>query len=138
MRTVRSKLALMGDGKDRRCSTCPWILASATSPFTGLLRASLAEELSSLSQAFLAASFQLGVTKPLRPNLFRAVRSDAAFVLVEFVLMLPIVAFNDRYFLLSQSGEPADDLVVGATSLEVRNQVVNRNLTRGKARSSRG
>jgi hypothetical protein len=52
--------------------------------------------------------------------------SDAALVLVKFVLVLPVVVLDDPDLLVSQTGEPAHDLLVGATLLEVRNQVVNR------------
>jgi hypothetical protein len=57
---------------------------------------------------------------PLRANLFRAVGSNAAFVLVEFILVLAVVTLDDRDLLVGQAGEPADDLVVGAPVLEVR------------------
>ena len=76
---------------------CPWILASATSPFTVVLPASLPQELSETSQALVAASFRLWETKPLRPNLLRAVNSDAALILVELMLVLPVVALDDPW-----------------------------------------
>jgi hypothetical protein len=73
----------------------------------------------------MAASVPLGEANPLQPDLFRAVRLDATFVLIQLVLVLPIVALDDRDLFVSQTGDPADDLVVGAPRLEVRNQVMN-------------
>jgi hypothetical protein len=67
----------------------------------------------------MATSFAIGETKLLRPNLFRAIGSDAALVLVKLVPVLPVVELDDRDLLVSQTGEPADDLVVGAPVLEV-------------------
>jgi len=84
----------------------------------------------------MAASLPLWETKPLQPNLFRAVGSDAALVLVKLVLVLPVVALNDPDFLVSQTGEPADHLIVGAPVLEVRNQVVDRNPAGGELEPS--
>jgi len=63
--------------------------------------------------------------KPLRANLLRAVGPDATLVLVEFILVLAVVTLDDRDLLVSQTGEPVDDLVVGAPVLEVRDQVVD-------------
>jgi hypothetical protein len=119
-----------------REETCPWILASATSPFTVVLPASLLQELSETSQALVAASFPLGETKPLQPNLFRAVSSDTAFVLIQFVLVLPVVALDDRDLLVGQTREPASDLIVGAPVLEVRNEVVDSNPAGGELEPS--
>jgi hypothetical protein len=73
---------------------------------------------------------------PLRPNLFRAKGLDAALVLVKLVLVLPVVPLDDRDLLVSQTGEPAEDLVVGAPGLEVRNQVVNRDPAGGELEAS--
>src|SRR5208282_3479480 len=84
-----------------REETCPWILASATSPFTVVLPASLLQELSETSQALVAASFPLGETKPLQPNPFRAVRPETAFVLIKFVLVLPVIALDDPDLLVT-------------------------------------
>jgi hypothetical protein len=82
------------------------------------------------------ASFRLWETKPLRPNLLRAVSLDAALILVELILVLPVVALDDPNLLVSQTRDPADDLVVGAPVLEVRNQVVNRNAAGGELEPS--
>src|SRR5437870_3636388 len=84
----------------------------------------------------MAASFRLGETKPLQPNLFRAVRLDTAFVLIKFVLVLPVVALDDPDLLVSQTRDPADDLVVGTPFLEVRNQVMNRDSAGGELEPS--
>jgi len=65
----------------------------------------------------MAASFPLWETKPLRPNLFRVVGPDTAVVLVKLVLVLKVVALADPDLLVSQTGDPADDLVVGAPLL---------------------
>ena len=65
-----------------------------------------------------------------------AVSSDAALILVELILVLPIVALHDPNLLVSQTRDPADDLVVGAPVLEVRNQVVNRNPAGGELEPS--
>jgi hypothetical protein len=59
----------------------------------------------------MAASFPFGKTKPLQPNLFRAVRLDTAFVLIKLVLVLPVVALDDR-----------DLLELIAESKEARNE----------------
>jgi hypothetical protein len=91
------------------------------SPFTVGLLASLLQELSETSQALRAASFRLWETKPLRPNLLRAVSSDAALIHVELVLVLPVVALDDPDLLVTQTRDPADDLILGAPVLEVRN-----------------
>jgi hypothetical protein len=112
------------------------MLASATSHFTVVLPASLPQDLSELSQALLAASFPFWEPKPLRPNLFRAVGSDTAFVLVKLVLVFPVIALDDLDLLVSQTGEPADDLVVGAPLLEIRNQIVDRNPAGGELEPS--
>src|SRR5208337_3020871 len=84
----------------------------------------------------MAASFPLWETKPLQPNLFGAICSDAALVLVKLVLVLPVVSLDDLDLLVGQTGEPADDLVVGAPVLEVRNQVVNRDPVGGELEPS--
>src|SRR5947209_3848597 len=84
----------------------------------------------------MAASFRLGEPKPLQPNLFRAVRLDTAFVLIKFALVLPVVALNDPDLLVSQTWDPADDLVVGTPFLEVRNQVMNRDPAGGELEPS--
>ena len=84
----------------------------------------------------MAASFRLWETKPLRPNLLRTVSSDAALILVELILVLPAVALDDPNLLVSQTRDPADDLVVGEPVLEVRNQVVNRNPADGELEPS--
>ena len=86
--------------------------------------------------ALLAASFPLWETKTLQPNLFREIGLDAALVLVKLVLVLPVVALDDPDLLVSQTGDPADDLVVGAAVLEVRNQVVNRDPAVGELEPS--
>ena len=44
----------------------------------------------------MAASFPLGETKPLQPNLFRSVRLDTTFVVIQLVLVLPVVALDNR------------------------------------------
>jgi hypothetical protein len=82
------------------------------------------------------ASFRLWETKPLRPNLLRTVSLDAALILVELILVLPVVALNDPNLLVGQTRDPAYDLVVGAPVLEVRNQVVNRNPAGGELEPS--
>jgi hypothetical protein len=84
----------------------------------------------------MAASFPLWETEPLQPNLFRAVGPDTAFVLVKLVCVLPVLALDDPDLLVSQNGEPADDLVVGAPVLEVPNKVVNRDPTGGELEPS--
>jgi hypothetical protein len=66
------------------------------SPFTVVLPASLLQELSQTSQALMAVSFRLGVTEPLQPNLFRSVRLDTTLVFIKVVLVLPVVALDDR------------------------------------------
>ena len=101
-----------------------------------VLLASLPQELSELSQALMAASFPLWETKPLQPNLFGAIGSNAALVLVKLVLVLPVVSLDDLDLLVGQTGEPADDLVVGAPVLEVRDQVVNRDPAGGELEPS--
>ncbi len=80
----------------------------------------------------MAASFPPRDTKTLQADLFRAVGPDAALVIVEFVLVLPVVAFDDRDRLVSQTWEPADDLIVRAAVLKVRDQVMNRNPAGGE------
>ena len=55
----------------------------------------------------MTASFRLGETKPLQPNLFRAVRLDMAFVPIKFVLVLPVLALDDPDLLVSQTRDPA-------------------------------
>src|SRR5208337_2066141 len=75
----------------------------------------------------MAVAFRLGETKPLRPNLLRAVSSDTALILVELVPVLPVVALDDRDLLVGQTRKPADDLIVGAPVLEVRHQGVDCN-----------
>jgi hypothetical protein len=62
--------------------------------------------------------------------------SDTVLVVVQLVLMLPVVALDDPDLLVSQTGEPADDLLVGATFLEVGNQVVNRDPAGGELEPS--
>jgi len=52
----------------------------------------------------MSASFPLRETKSLRLNLFRAIGSDAALVLVKLFLVLPVVAFDDPDLLVSQTG----------------------------------
>ena len=84
----------------------------------------------------MAASFRVGETKPLQSNLFRAVRPDATFVLIKFVLVQPVVALDDLDLLVSQTRNPADDLILGAPVLVVRNQVVNRNPAGGELHPS--
>jgi hypothetical protein len=84
----------------------------------------------------LPASFPLWEPEALQPNPFRAIGLDAALVRVKLVLVLPVVALDDPHLLASQTGDPADDLVVGAAVLEVRNQVVNRNPAVGKLEAS--
>src|SRR5689334_17530444 len=84
----------------------------------------------------MAASFPLGDTKPLQPEWFRAVRLDTTFVVIQPVLVLSVVALDDRDLLVSQTGNPADDLIVGAPRLEVRNQVMNRNPAGGELEPS--
>jgi hypothetical protein len=78
----------------------------------------------------------IGETKPLEPILFRAERLEEAFVLVKLVLELPVVALDDGDLFVSQTGNPSDDLVVGAPALEVRNQVVNCNPAGGELEAS--
>jgi hypothetical protein len=80
----------------------------------------------------MAGSFRLWETKSLHPNLFRAIGLDTMFVLVKLVLVLPVVARQDRDLLVRQTGDPADDFVVGGPVLEIRNQVVNRNPAAGQ------
>jgi hypothetical protein len=60
----------------------------------------------------VATSFPLGETKPLQSNLFGAMGSNATFVVVKLVLVLPVVALDDRDLVIGQSGKPAHDLVV--------------------------
>ncbi len=84
----------------------------------------------------MAASFPLRETKPLQTDLFRAVGQNAALVIVEFILVLPVVAFDDRDLLVSQTWEPADDLIVRAFVLKVRDQVMNRNPAGGELKPS--
>ncbi len=84
----------------------------------------------------MAASFPLGEPKPLQPNLFRAVGPDTPFILIKLVLVLPVVALDDPDLLVSQTGDPADNLVVGAPVLKVRNQVVNRDPACGELEPS--
>src|SRR5262249_19838636 len=81
-------------------------------------------------------SFRLWETEPLRPNLLRAVSSDAALIVVELVLVLPVVALDDPDLLVTQTRDPANDLIFGAPVLEVRNQVVNRNPAGGELNPS--
>src|SRR5262245_18207954 len=108
------------------------MLTSAMSPFTVILPASFLQEMSETSQALMAASFPFGEAKPLQPNLLRAVRLDTAFVLIQLVLVLPVVALVDRDLMVSQTGNPADDLVVGAPRLAVRNEVMDGNPAGGE------
>ncbi len=68
----------------------------------------------------MTASFPLREPKPLQPDLFRAVDPDTPFVLIKLVLVLPVVALGDPDLLVSQTGDPADNLVVGASVLKVR------------------
>src|SRR5262245_17846729 len=84
----------------------------------------------------MAASFLFRETKPLQPHLFCAVRLDTTFVLIKLVLVLPVVALDDLDLLVTQTGDPADDLVVGAPRLEVRNQVMNCNPAGGELEPS--
>jgi len=84
----------------------------------------------------MVASVPLGEAKPLQPNLFRAIGADAAFVLVKLVLVLLVIALDDRDLVVGQSGEPADDLVVGAPFLDVRHQVVHGDPAGGELKSS--
>jgi len=84
----------------------------------------------------MTASFSLRETKPLQTDLFRAVGQDAALVIVEFVLVLPVVAFDDRDLLVSQTWEPAEDLIVRASVLKVRDQVMNRDPAGGELKPS--
>jgi hypothetical protein len=111
-------------------------LVAATSPFTVVLPASSLQELSETGPALMAASFPLGEPKPLQPNLCRAVRLDTAFILIQLVLVLPVIALDDRDLLVSQTGNPADDPVVRAPVLKVWNQVVNRNPAGGELEPS--
>jgi hypothetical protein len=78
------------------------------------------------------ASFRFWETKPLRPNLLRTVSLDAALILIELILVLPVEALDDPNLLVGQTRDPTDDLVVGAPSLKVRNLVVNRNPAGGE------
>src|SRR5262245_23659402 len=73
----------------------------------------------------MAASVPFGEAMPLQPDLFPSVRLDATFVLIQLVLVLPVVTLDDRDLLVSQTGDPADDLVEGAPRLQIRNQVMN-------------
>ncbi len=57
-----------------------------------------------MSQAFVAVSSPLGESKPLRPNLLRAVFSDTALVIVKFVALLPVVALDDLDLLVVRLG----------------------------------
>jgi len=90
------------------------------------------KELSQMGQALLASSLPRWKPKPLCPNLFGAMGSDAAFVLVKLGLMLAIVAVDDPDLLVGQAREPADDLVVGAAFLEVGDEIVDRDPAGGE------
>jgi hypothetical protein len=77
----------------------------------------------------MAASFPLGESKPLRPDLPRAVSTDPALILVEVVPVLSVIALHNRDLLVGQTRQPADDLMVGAPVLEIWDQVVDCNAT---------
>ena len=72
----------------------------------------------------------------MQSNLFQAVGSDAALVVIELVLVLVVVALDDLDLIATETGEPADDLIVRAPFLEVRNQVVDRDPAGGKLKPS--
>jgi hypothetical protein len=52
-------------------------------------------------------------------------RPDTPLVLVKLFLVVPIVPLDGLDFRKIQTGEPADNLIVRAPRLKVRNQVVN-------------
>jgi hypothetical protein len=112
------------------------MFASAMSPLTVVLPASLLQELCQASQAFVVALFPLGDPKALQPDLLRSVRLDAALVLIKLALVLLIVALDDRDLFVSQARNPADDLVVGAPALKIRDQIMNRDPVPRKLKSS--
>jgi hypothetical protein len=60
----------------------------------------------------IAASLPLGETKPLQSSLFGAMGSNATFVVVKLVLVIQVVALDDRDLFMGQTGEPTDDIVV--------------------------
>jgi hypothetical protein len=105
----------------------PRILASATNPFIAGLPASLEQDFLWLSQALMAGCLSFWNTKPLQPNLLSSMSSVASLVVIKLVLVFLIAALDDLNLIVRQTREPANDLVVGATVLKLRNQVRNGN-----------
>src|SRR5438445_13464144 len=98
---------------------------SARIPFTILLLTSLVEKLSQSDHALFFSSSHLRKTKSLETYLLFSIFANTAVSLVELLLVLLVVPLDDSDFLVSEARNPANDLLMGTTLLNVSAEILH-------------